>query len=136
MMIRRLMMSLTPSSPLGPLSRNRYAFRTEPSTDVHLNLRPHRIGIFVDFENGQVQYGKSSLHIFCLPSAQNMTNIQTSFVTRCGFPITPCPRGFCRCLSTTSMLKSTSTLSMTRSVNASTRSSAPALINLERTTGR
>lgn len=35
--------------------RSKYAFRTEPSTDVNLNLRPHKIGIFVDYEKGQVQ---------------------------------------------------------------------------------
>lgn len=35
--------------------RNKYAFRTEPYTDFELNLRPHKIGIFVDYEKGEVK---------------------------------------------------------------------------------
>ncbi|XP_062301391.1 E3 ubiquitin-protein ligase TRIM39 [Scomber scombrus] len=50
---------ITPSNGYWFLSlrdKNKYAFRTEPSTDVHLNLRPNKIGIFVDFEKGQVSF--------------------------------------------------------------------------------
>ncbi|XP_049425344.1 E3 ubiquitin-protein ligase TRIM39 [Epinephelus fuscoguttatus] len=36
--------------------RNKYAFRSEPCTDVQLSLRPQRIGIFVDYEKGQVSF--------------------------------------------------------------------------------
>ncbi|KAL6118348.1 uncharacterized protein ACO6RY_03164 [Pungitius sinensis] len=36
--------------------KKKYAFRSEPSADVHLTQRPNRIGIFVDFENGQVSF--------------------------------------------------------------------------------
>ncbi|KAM9827396.1 zinc finger protein RFP [Neosynchiropus ocellatus] len=36
--------------------KSKYAFRTEPSTDIDMNLRPHKIGIFVDYENGQVSF--------------------------------------------------------------------------------
>ncbi|XP_055012769.1 E3 ubiquitin-protein ligase TRIM7-like [Boleophthalmus pectinirostris] len=31
-------------------------FRTQPSTDVNLPLHPNKIGIFVDYENGQVSF--------------------------------------------------------------------------------
>lgn len=40
-------------SPAFP-SRNKFAFQSSNHTD---NLKPKKIGIFVDFENGQVQYG-------------------------------------------------------------------------------
>ncbi|KAF7231675.1 E3 ubiquitin-protein ligase TRIM39-like [Nothobranchius furzeri] len=36
--------------------RNKYAFRTETYTDVQMNLRPHKIGIFVDYEKGEVSF--------------------------------------------------------------------------------
>ncbi|KAM4537411.1 E3 ubiquitin-protein ligase TRIM21 isoform 1-T3 [Odontesthes bonariensis] len=46
--------------------RSKYAFRSEPSTDVHLNLRPHKIGIFVDYEKGQVSFYNvdTKVHIY------------------------------------------------------------------------
>lgn len=47
------------------LLRNKYAFYTVHSSDVQLNLQPHKIGIFVDFENGQVHCGNLAFcHIF------------------------------------------------------------------------
>ncbi|XP_044196773.1 E3 ubiquitin-protein ligase TRIM7 isoform X1 [Thunnus albacares] len=60
---------ITPSNGYWFLSlrdKNKYAFRTEPSTDVHLNLRPHKIGIFVDFEKGQVSFYNvdAKMHIY------------------------------------------------------------------------
>ncbi|KAM7366531.1 hypothetical protein PAMP_015966 [Pampus punctatissimus] len=63
---RKGKIEVTPSNGYWFLSlrdKNKYAFRTEPSTDVHLNLRPHKIGIFVDFEKGQVQYMKNTFNI-------------------------------------------------------------------------
>ncbi|XP_015247116.1 PREDICTED: tripartite motif-containing protein 7-like [Cyprinodon variegatus] len=36
--------------------RHKYAFRSEPCTDVEINLRPHKIGIFVDYEKGEVSF--------------------------------------------------------------------------------
>ncbi|XP_008319122.2 E3 ubiquitin-protein ligase TRIM39 [Cynoglossus semilaevis] len=47
-------------------NKNKYAFRTEPSTDVHLNMRPQKIGIFVDYEKGQVSFYnvEAKLHIY------------------------------------------------------------------------
>ncbi|XP_071315318.1 E3 ubiquitin-protein ligase TRIM39 isoform X2 [Trachinotus anak] len=47
-------------------NKNKYAFRTEPSTDVHLNLQPHKIGVFVDFEKGQVSFYNvdAKIHIY------------------------------------------------------------------------
>uniref|UniRef100_A0A672JCB6 Bloodthirsty-related gene family, member 1 n=1 Tax=Salarias fasciatus TaxID=181472 RepID=A0A672JCB6_SALFA len=42
------------------------AFRTEPSTDVHMNLPPNKIGVFVDFEKGQVSFYNvdAKIHIY------------------------------------------------------------------------
>uniref|UniRef100_A0A3Q1AT49 Bloodthirsty-related gene family, member 1 n=1 Tax=Amphiprion ocellaris TaxID=80972 RepID=A0A3Q1AT49_AMPOC len=59
----------TPSNGYWFLSlrdKNKYAFRTEPSTDVNLNHRPHKIGIFVDFEKGQVSFYNvdARIHIY------------------------------------------------------------------------
>ncbi|XP_047445795.1 E3 ubiquitin-protein ligase TRIM39 [Mugil cephalus] len=59
----------TPSNGYWFLSlrdKSKYAFRTEPSTDVHMNLRPHKIGIFVDFEKGQVSFYNvdAKIHIY------------------------------------------------------------------------
>nr|XP_046236996.1 E3 ubiquitin-protein ligase TRIM39 [Scatophagus argus] len=66
---RKGKIEVTPSHGYWFLSlrdKNKYAFRTEPSTDVHLNLRPHKIGIFVDFENGQVSFYNvdAKIHIY------------------------------------------------------------------------
>ncbi|XP_028329786.1 E3 ubiquitin-protein ligase TRIM39 isoform X2 [Gouania willdenowi] len=46
--------------------KSKYAFRTEPSTDVHMNLPPNKIGIFVDFEKGQVSFYNvdAKIHIY------------------------------------------------------------------------
>ncbi|XP_028261832.1 E3 ubiquitin-protein ligase TRIM39 isoform X2 [Parambassis ranga] len=47
-------------------NKSNYAFRTEPSTDVHLNVPPQKIAIFVDFEKGQVSFYNvdAKLHIY------------------------------------------------------------------------
>lgn len=48
--------------------RTEYAFRTEPSTNLTVNPRPSRIGIFVDYENGLVSFynveAKVLIHTF------------------------------------------------------------------------
>lgn len=36
--------------------RNDYAFRTEPSTSLTVNLRPSRIGVYVDCDKGAVSF--------------------------------------------------------------------------------
>ncbi|XP_030580491.1 zinc finger protein RFP-like [Archocentrus centrarchus] len=36
--------------------RTEYAFRTEPSTNLTLNIRPSRIGIYVDYDKGLVSF--------------------------------------------------------------------------------
>ncbi|KAF7642592.1 hypothetical protein LDENG_00255260, partial [Lucifuga dentata] len=66
---RKGKIEVTPNNGYWFLSlrdKNKYAFRTEPSTDVQLNLRPQRIGIFVDFEKGQVCFYNvdAKLHIY------------------------------------------------------------------------
>ncbi|XP_041842675.1 E3 ubiquitin-protein ligase TRIM39 [Melanotaenia boesemani] len=46
--------------------RSNYTFQSEPWTDVQLNLRPNKIGIFVDYENGQVSFYNvdAKVHIY------------------------------------------------------------------------
>ncbi|XP_026154727.1 probable E3 ubiquitin-protein ligase TRIML1 [Mastacembelus armatus] len=59
----------TPSNGYWFLSlrdKNKYTFPTESSKDVYLNLHPHKIGIFVDFEKGQVSFYnvEAKIHIY------------------------------------------------------------------------
>ncbi|XP_061619968.1 E3 ubiquitin-protein ligase TRIM39 isoform X1 [Phyllopteryx taeniolatus] len=66
---RKGKIEVTPNNGYWFLSlrdKNKYAFRTEPSTDVHLNLRPNKIGIFVDFDRGQVSFYNvdAKIHIY------------------------------------------------------------------------
>ncbi|XP_073331667.1 zinc finger protein RFP [Pagrus major] len=66
---RRGKIEVTPSNGYWFLSlrdKNKYAFRTEPSTDVQITLRPNKIGVFVDFENGQVSFYNvdAKIHIY------------------------------------------------------------------------
>ncbi|XP_057709797.1 E3 ubiquitin-protein ligase TRIM39 [Corythoichthys intestinalis] len=66
---RKGKIEVTPSNGYWFLSlrdKNKYACRTEPSTDVHLNLQPNKIGILVDFEGGQVSFYnvEAKLHIY------------------------------------------------------------------------
>ncbi|XP_070711040.1 E3 ubiquitin-protein ligase TRIM39 [Pempheris klunzingeri] len=66
---RKGKIEVTPSNGYWFLSlrdKNKYAFRSESSTDVILNLRPHKIGIFVDFEKGQVSFYNvdAKIHIY------------------------------------------------------------------------
>ncbi|XP_030609824.1 E3 ubiquitin-protein ligase TRIM39 isoform X2 [Archocentrus centrarchus] len=46
--------------------KSKYAFRSQPYTDVQMNLQPQKIGIFVDFENGQVSFYNvdAKIHIY------------------------------------------------------------------------
>ncbi|XP_034713023.1 E3 ubiquitin-protein ligase TRIM39 isoform X2 [Etheostoma cragini] len=63
--------------------RNKYAFRTEPSTDIKLSLRPQTIGIFVDYEKGQVSFYNvdAKMHIYTF----------TDTFSECIFPFfSPC----------------------------------------------
>ncbi|KAI3376162.1 hypothetical protein L3Q82_016687 [Scortum barcoo] len=66
---RKGKIEVTPSNGYWFLSlrdKNKYAFHTEHSTDVQLNLQPHKIGIFVDFERGQVSFYNvnAKIHIY------------------------------------------------------------------------
>ncbi|XP_059184654.1 E3 ubiquitin-protein ligase TRIM39-like [Centropristis striata] len=66
---RKGKIEVTPSNGYWFLSlrdKSKYAFRTEPSTDVQLNLRPQRIGVFVDFDKGQVSFYNvdAKIHIY------------------------------------------------------------------------
>ncbi|XP_054882214.1 LOW QUALITY PROTEIN: E3 ubiquitin-protein ligase TRIM39-like [Poeciliopsis prolifica] len=46
--------------------KHNYAFRSEPCTNVEMKLRPHKIGIFVDYEKGEVSFYNvdSKVHIY------------------------------------------------------------------------
>ncbi|XP_063043443.1 E3 ubiquitin-protein ligase TRIM39 [Engraulis encrasicolus] len=46
--------------------KTNYAFRTEPSTSVPVNSQPQKIGVFVDYEKGQVSFYdvEGKVHIF------------------------------------------------------------------------
>ncbi|KAM6959735.1 E3 ubiquitin-protein ligase TRIM21 [Tautogolabrus adspersus] len=60
---------ITPSNGYWFLSlrdKSKYAFRTEPSTDVQMNLQPQKIGVFVDYDKGRVSFYNvdSKLHIY------------------------------------------------------------------------
>ncbi|XP_045920933.1 zinc finger protein RFP [Micropterus dolomieu] len=66
---RKGAIEVTPSNGYWFLSlrdKNKYAFRSKASTDVDLNLRPNKIGIFVDYEKGQVSFYNvdAKLHIY------------------------------------------------------------------------
>lgn len=57
--IRKGKISVSPSNGYWFLSlrdRNDYAFRTEPSTNLTVDLRPSRIGIYVDYDKGLVSF--------------------------------------------------------------------------------
>ncbi|KAK7910019.1 hypothetical protein WMY93_014703 [Mugilogobius chulae] len=56
---RKGKLEVTPANGYWFLSlrdKKSLAFRTQPSTDVDLTLHPHKIGIFVDYDNGQVSF--------------------------------------------------------------------------------
>lgn len=66
---RKGKVEVTPSNGFWFLSlrdKNKYAFRSEPSTDVQMGLHPQKIGVFVDYEKGQVSFYNvdSKLHIY------------------------------------------------------------------------
>ncbi|XP_077444161.1 E3 ubiquitin-protein ligase TRIM39 [Stigmatopora argus] len=83
---RKGKIEVTPSNGYWFLSlrdKNKYACRTEPSTDVHLSLRPNKIGIFVDFEGGQVSFYnvEAKLHIYTFND--NFTECILPFLSPC-----------------------------------------------------
>lgn len=66
---RKGKISVSPSNGYWFLSlrdKNNYAFRTEPSTALPLSLRPQKIGLFVDYEKGQVSFYNvdAKMHIY------------------------------------------------------------------------
>lgn len=48
--------------------KDNYTFRTEPPTVLHLSTKPHKMGLFVDYEKGQVSFynvdAKMHIHTF------------------------------------------------------------------------
>uniref|UniRef100_A0A3P9JGN2 Bloodthirsty-related gene family, member 1 n=1 Tax=Oryzias latipes TaxID=8090 RepID=A0A3P9JGN2_ORYLA len=65
------------------LRDNKYAFRTEPSIDVNLNLRPHKIGIFVDYEKGQVSFYNVDAKVHIYTFNDNFTENIYPFFSPC-----------------------------------------------------
>ncbi|XP_011490975.2 E3 ubiquitin-protein ligase TRIM39 [Oryzias latipes] len=63
--------------------KSKYAFRTEPSTDVNLNLRPHKIGIFVDYEKGQVSFYNVDAKVHIYTFNDNFTENIYPFFSPC-----------------------------------------------------
>ncbi|CAJ1085813.1 E3 ubiquitin-protein ligase TRIM39 [Xyrichtys novacula] len=68
-MNRKGKIDVTPSNGYWFLSlrdKNKYGCRSEPSIDVQMSLRPQKIGVFVDYERGQVSFYNvdSQLHIY------------------------------------------------------------------------
>ncbi|KAM4714349.1 E3 ubiquitin-protein ligase TRIM39 [Anableps anableps] len=66
---RKGKINYTPNNGFWFLSlrdRHNYAFRSEPCTDVEMKLRPHKIGIFVDYEKGEVSFYNvdAKVHIY------------------------------------------------------------------------
>ncbi len=66
---RKGKITVSPSNGYWFLSlrdKNNYAFRTEPSTALPLSLRPQKIGLFVDYEKGQVSFYNvdAKMHIY------------------------------------------------------------------------
>ncbi|XP_061769049.1 E3 ubiquitin-protein ligase TRIM39 [Nerophis ophidion] len=83
---RKGKIDVTPSNGYWFLSlrdKNKYAFRTEPSTDVHLNLRPNKIGIFVDYERGQVSFYNVDAKIHIYTFNDNFTECILPFFSPC-----------------------------------------------------
>ncbi|XP_074517984.1 E3 ubiquitin-protein ligase TRIM39 [Halichoeres trimaculatus] len=71
---RKGKIDVTPTNGYWFLSlrdKNKYAFRTEPSIDVQVSLRPQKIGVFVDYEKGQVSFYNvdSKIHIYTFNNA-------------------------------------------------------------------
>nr|XP_019963447.1 PREDICTED: erythroid membrane-associated protein-like [Paralichthys olivaceus] len=64
-------------------NKNKYAFRTEPSTDVCLTLRPHKIGVFVDFEKGQVSFYNVDAKIHIYTFSDHFTECILPFFSPC-----------------------------------------------------
>nr|XP_055053490.1 E3 ubiquitin-protein ligase TRIM39 [Misgurnus anguillicaudatus] len=66
---RKGKITVSPSNGYWFLSlrdKKNYAFRNEPSTPIPLSLKPQKIGVFVDYEKGQVSFYNvdAKLHIY------------------------------------------------------------------------
>ncbi|XP_077083851.1 E3 ubiquitin-protein ligase TRIM39 [Siphateles boraxobius] len=66
---RKGRITVSPSNGYWFLSlrdKNNFAFRTEPSTALPLSLKPQKIGLFVDYEKGQVSFYNvdAKMHIY------------------------------------------------------------------------
>uniref|UniRef100_A0A672K2T7 Bloodthirsty-related gene family, member 1 n=1 Tax=Sinocyclocheilus grahami TaxID=75366 RepID=A0A672K2T7_SINGR len=66
---RKGKITVSPSNGYWFLSlrdKSNYAFRTEPSTALPLSLRPQKIGLFVDYEKGQLSFYNvdAKMHIY------------------------------------------------------------------------
>ncbi|TNN66513.1 Nuclear factor 7, ovary [Liparis tanakae] len=60
-----------------------YAFRTEPSTDLAVSLRPSRIGIYVDYEKGLVSFYNVEARLLIYTFTDHFSDTIHAFFSPC-----------------------------------------------------
>lgn len=63
--------------------RTEYAFRTEPSTSLELDLRPSRIGIYVDYDQGQLSFYNVEAGVLIYTFTDTFTDVIHPFFSPC-----------------------------------------------------
>lgn len=78
--------------------RTDYAFRTEPSTNLTVNPRPSRIGIFVDYDKGLVSFYNVEARVLIYTFTDSFPDTIHPFFSPCTnksgrneAPLTICP---------------------------------------------
>ncbi|XP_030644100.1 E3 ubiquitin-protein ligase TRIM39 [Chanos chanos] len=60
-----------------------YAFRTDPSTPLTLNPRPHRIGIYLDYDKGQLSFYNADAHMHIFTYMDSFSDTIHPFFSPC-----------------------------------------------------